>query len=190
MLFSSTHLCGSLPSTNQVPFPSQLLKCTCGNVKHLHRHLIYDQHHCLYYRATEAKSLSVFKSIQIQFLLFGSSCKHPTPKPQPPNFSFGRKPNRSTLEVCTAQTARQQPGPLPPLTGNRSTGSPSSSWTALTTLLRVPKQFIVLSMPRTSALCQDKASQSFTREHESLFSIFHLASLPLLPWPHHLVNAP
>lgn len=178
MLFSSTHLCGSLPSTNQVPFPSQLLKCTCGNVKHLHRHLIYDQHHCLYYRATEAKSLSVFKSIQIQFLLFGSSCKHPTPKPQPPTSALAE--NQTEVPWKSAQRKRQDNSQdhYLPLQGIGAQG-------ALPALgLPLPPSWESPGNSLCSA-CQERAHCARTRHPRALqgnMKVFSLFSI-LLPSP-------
>lgn len=52
-----------------------------------------------------------------------------------------------------------------------------------------PAKFFVVSMPRVITLRQDKASQSFTWEQESIFSFFlsefHWCSLPY-PWYHNL----
>lgn len=65
----------------------------------------------------------------------------------------------------------QQPGPLP-VTPNRSKGS-------LFQFLDGPRhppqshtKPSVVSTPRMRALCQGKASQSFTWEYESIFSVF------------------
>lgn len=84
----------------------------------------------------------------------------------------------------------QQPGPLP-VTPNRSKGS-------LFQFLDCPHhppenhtKLFVVSMPRMRALCQGKASQSFTWEYESIFSVFlfKFSRFPLLAYPPLLLNA-